>query len=602
MSFAIAVLASSLSCAAKKKTDEDGLSHNIPDDGSVTSSESGFNIDASDTGLAGTRFSADLQAITDDTGNVVAKCPPEQGCLKGVCVSACDAAAGSHGNVGCDFLIATPLSFPNVRPPCFAVFVANNWSKNTHVAVSKGAAALNVTAFGRVPNGGPDATAWPSIDATGVPANGVGVLFMSGDPSSVTSGTSLSCPVAQAVPGATAVTGSGKGNAFHIKTDVPVSVYDILPYGGASSYFPGASLILPTTAWGTNYVAMLPTQELPFSTAGSNAPKWGQIIASQDGTTVKVAATSDLPSAADIPSIAAKSVGTFMLNANEVVQWSPSGNMTGSVISSDKPIAFVGGDAALCIKSKTSTGIACDSAFQQNLPVSALGFEYVGAPYATRRADLVPESIPYRLVGAVDGTVLTFDPPLTSVPSTLELGQFVDFETTFPFKLSSQDNKHPFAVAQMMTGGSLTTASRPGITPGGMYGTGLGDPELVNVLPPAQFLSKYVFFTDPTYGTTNLVLTRVKGSAGYKEVTVDCIGKVSGWKPVGSSDQYQVADVDLVRGAAGAGSCKNGLHVASSDGAFGLTVWGTDAYASYAYPAGGNVGTINSVVVPALPK
>lgn len=32
-------------------------------------------------------------------------------------------------------------------------------------------------------------------------------------------------------------------------------------------------------------------------------------------------------------------------------------------------------------------------------------------------------------------------------------------------------------------------------------------------------------------------------------------------------------------------------------GAFGITVWGTDYYASYCYPAGGNVGAINNVVV-----
>src|SRR5262249_1375410 len=37
-----------------------------------------------------------------------------------------------------------------------------------------------------------------------------------------------------------------------------VSAYDILPYGGALSYLPSAELLLPTTAWGTNYVAAGP--------------------------------------------------------------------------------------------------------------------------------------------------------------------------------------------------------------------------------------------------------------------------------------------------------------------------------------------------------
>ena len=119
----------------------------------------------------------------------------------------------------------------------------------------------------------------------------------------------------------------------------------------------------------------------------------------------------------------------------------------------------------------------------------------------------------------------------------------------------------------------------------------------MNLLPPAQFLSKYVYFTDPTYGTTNLVLTRTNTGTGFKDVTVDCIGTVTGWMAVGAAGKYQYAQVDLVRAGVGVGTCHNGPHSAQSTGAFGLMVWGTDNQASYAYPAGGNLGTISSAVV-----
>ena len=130
----------------------------------------------------------------------------------------------------------------------------------------------------------------------------------------------------------------------------------------------------------------------------------------------------------------------------------------------------------------------------------------------------------------------------------------------------------------------VTSGSRPGatVTLGGLVPLNLGDEEFVNILPPAQFLTKYVFFTDPTYSTTNLVLTRVKGASGFKDVKVDCLGTVSGWKPIGSSGKYEWVGVDLVRGKVGVGSCKNGPQVASSEGQFGLMVWGTDTYSSYA--------------------
>ena len=136
------------------------------------------------------------------------------------------------------------------------------------------------------------------------------------------------------------------------------------------------------------------------------------------------------------------------------------------------------------------------------------------------------------------------------------------------------------------------TATFPGITPM------LGDEEHVIVLPPDQFLSRYAFFTDTTYATTNLVLTRVRTPAGFAEVTVDCYGSVGGWQPIGAGDRFETARIDLVRADVGVGGCINGPQLAESDGPFGLTVWGLDTYSSYAYPAGGNVAQLSDIVIP----
>jgi hypothetical protein len=58
----------------------------------------------------------------------------------------------------------------------------------------------------------------------------------------------------------------------------------------------------------------------------------------------------------------------------------------------------------------------------------------------------------------------------------------------------------------------------------------------------------------------------------------------------------------MVDGGVGVGGCQNGVHTASSAQPFGLTVWGYDYYASYAYPAGMRVAPINDVVVPPVPQ
>jgi hypothetical protein len=200
------------------------------------------------------------------------------------------------------------------------------------------------------------------------------------------------------------------------------------------------------------------------------------------------------------------------------------------------------------------------------------------------------------MVGAVDGTTLTWDPsPPPKAPTSLNKGQLVEFNAAGPFSVKSQDNGHPFYMAAYMTGCSVADPDEKDCR---------GDPDFVNVLPPQQYLSSYVFFTDPTYPETNLVLIRAKDAMGFHDVTLDCAGTIAGWAPVGSGGNYEYARIDLVRyNFAPQSGCDNGRHKIDSNGPFGLTVWGWGSNAtmpdfnssavSYAYPAGASVQPIN---------
>ena len=137
-----------------------------------------------------------------------------------------------------------------------------------------------------------------------------------------------------------------------------------------------------------------------------------------------------------------------------------------------------------------------------------------------------------------------------------------------------------------------------------------GDPDFAVGVPPAQYMSDYVFFTDPTFPETNLVVIRKPVAPNmFEDVTLDCMASpITGWQNVGN---YQWARVDLSTGNfQSVGNCSNGRHEMKSKGTFGLTVWGWGspltsnftANVSYAYPAGMNVQTINTVVVPPTPK
>ena len=201
--------------------------------------------------------SGDLHSLLDSNGGVVETCAADQGCAGGSCAPACDAAAASHGSVGCDFVVATPSFATQTAAPCFAVFVANNWGTSVHLGVAVGTQSLDVTAFGRIPTQGTDVTAWPTVSGDGLAAGQVAVLFLSSDPNAVNT-TPISCPVPDAINAGTAVPGTGRGQAFHISASAPITAYDMLPFGGALSYLPSAELVLPTSAWGTNYVAVVP--------------------------------------------------------------------------------------------------------------------------------------------------------------------------------------------------------------------------------------------------------------------------------------------------------------------------------------------------------
>jgi hypothetical protein len=195
--------------------------------------------------------------------------------------------------------------------------------------------------------------------------------------------------------------------------------------------------------------------------------------------------------------------------------------------------------------------------------------------------------------------------------------QLAEFDAAGPFVVRSQDAQHPFYMASYMTGGGgFPTQAFP-------LG-GIGDPEFINVVPPAQFLPRYTFFTDPTYPETNLVMVRVLDptTGQMPDVTLDCAGLLSGWSAVGTSGTYEMLRVDLSTGNfQGVGGCDNGVHLVSASpatGKLGVTIWGWGnditwpsdqdppsdetnplftGWVSYGYPAGANFAPLNGAVL-----
>jgi hypothetical protein len=516
---------------------------------------------------------------------------------------ACQGAANTMTNTGCEYYAVDPDVDVGGRGGCFTAYIANTWTSPVVLSVDYAGTSYDPSKFGYIATGsGANVKYAPIANAT-LPVGEVALLFLDEVPGANDGVGSLDCPagVTTALTTNAAQEGTGIGSAFHITSTGPVAAYDIYPYGGGKTALTSATLLLPTTSWGTNYIAVdafgggAVLEDLPFIS----------IVAETSGTQVTISPTAAIVGGTGVAAAAQGKPTTYALNAGQLLQFVQNAALDGSVIQSNYPIGVWGGKTSMSI-------VSCcdDSAHQQIPPVRALGSEYVGVRYRNRYTG-TEESPPWRIIGAADGTVLTWQPSAPSgAPTTLSLGQVTQFDTNGPFVVSSQDANHPFYVSAHMTGAAEFDPSQQD---GGANATadGRGDAEFVNVVPPGEFVSSYVFFTDPTYPETDLVIVRNLGPSGFADVTLDCAGVLTGWQPVGTSGKYEYTRFDLVTGNfVGTGSCTNGRQSMTSTAPFGVTVWGWGSaatgevgsgfytqYVSYAYPAGQSVAPINQIVI-----
>ncbi len=551
-------------------------------------------------------------------GQKVFQCSSLEQCSGGKCQNPCVDTLGQDTSNGCEFYAAEMDLTPESVGVCYAVFVVNQWKTGepAKLQVDLGGAVLPISQFARIPQGIGLATTYQAFNAQqGLAKDQIAILFLSRDPAADQDPNPFSprklaaCPpgVTPAVVGDAALHGTGKGKAFHIKSNVPVVAYQMLPYGAGRARITAATLLLPTNVWGDNYLAAN-AYAAPQISSDRTGPTLA-ILAQDDNTTVNILPTVDIVAGGGLPATPALKTGTYTINRGEYLQFTQAQELTGSAIASNKPVAVIGGATLMDVP---TSRIRADSGHQMLFPVSALGNEYPAVRYRSRDPN-GEELVPWRLVGAVDGTTLTFDPPQAGAPTSINARELAEFVAPGPFVVRSQDASHPFYFAAYMTGGEPFD--------------GQGDPEFVNVIAPQQYLSRYTFFTDPTYPETNLVFVRAFDTnlGMFPDVTLDCAGPLTGWQPLGGLKDYEFTRVDLSTGNFKAvGGCDNGVHTATGsfpvDGStsvarFGITVWGWGSgatwgpdeednpkftrWVSYGYPAGANVARLNSVVLPA---
>jgi hypothetical protein len=533
----------------------------------------------------------------------------------------CNESAKTPANAGCSFYAAHP---PSVYGQCYAVFVVNLGTQPAKLLLNRGSTAFNIAQHAFLPRGSGQNLRYEAFNETaGLAPNDLAIIFLSG-PAGLGPGYNA-CPagVQSAVKetteagrddslGAFPRYSSGMGTAFHLRSDRPVVAYDITPSGGANSVLTSPSLLLSEESWGRNYVIATPPYQKKDAMDINAFPTYFIVVAGQDATEVSFRPAAAVAGAPGIPASDAGQVVRLRLDAGDFAQISEVDNkplgfttgLSGSFLESTKPVAVVGGSPCLSMPARR---LSCDTAHQQIPPFGALGHEYVAVRYRSRLPKQ-EEPVPWQILGAVNGTELSYSPgpptpdsqnPLPA-PTTIRAGEVVHFWTAEPFVVRSQDANHPFYLAAYMTGTETLRDLDP------TYRLDAGDPDFVNVVPTEQYSKDYTFLTDPTYPETSLVVVRRPNAAGaFADVRLACANApLTGWIKVGT---YEFKRLDLVtnRFTVAIPGCANGRHRMSSDLPFAVTVWGwgstmvpgTD-YVSYGYPAGSALGKVNTAPPP----
>jgi hypothetical protein len=342
-------------------------------------------------------------------------------------------------------------------------------------------------------------------------------------------------------------------------------------------------MLLPVASWTKNYVTVDPSQSYLHGIGDA----WVSIVASAPDTHVTIVPPVDIPSFGNISGARAGVPFTYTLQAGQALEIAQGPEFAGAPIASDQPIGVFGGHECLILP-LSATQSLCDAAHAQIPPIANWASRYVEVPMLRSAGD----AMMVRLVGAVNGTTLTYTPSApTGAPSSLAKGQVADFLFSSAFVVNSQDTQHPFYASTIMT--SCEASGTGG-------GSICGDTEFINAVPPDEYMSEYTVFAEPSYANATLVVTQDKG-AGYTDVTVDCLPgnhvvPSSSWTEIQSAN-IRYATVPLRQDGSAVGACDAGVHVVKGLSPFGLTLWGLGDHTSYAYTPAMGTKTLTTVTV-----
>ncbi len=299
-----------------------------------------------------------------------------------------------------------------------------------------------------------------------------------------------------------------EAKGIHVTALAPVSVHVVSENPTSADGY----LALPTSGLGTNYYIMT------YASTRYTGSEFA-VVATQNNTAVTITPTA---AGATKPAGAAF---TVLLNIGETYQFQNPGNadMTGTLVTADKPIAVFGGHR--CTDIPSGTGY-CDYLVEQLPGVSIWGKTFHTSLFSGRVRYTV------RVIASQNGTTFTTIP--AGLIGTLNAGQFADVVLTGAAEFVSNN---PVLMAQFMRGNADDAA-------------GKGDPSMAIVTPAELGTTNATFGVHGLAGTTLDYMNVVTETAALGTLKLDNVVVNSAlFTPIGGTSIYSVGTIPVIPGA-----------------------------------------------------
>jgi len=248
-------------------------------------------------------------------------------------------------------------------------------------------------------------------------------------------------------------------------------------------------------------------------------------------------------------------VQTIHLDAGQTYQLreDAGGDMTGTLVTSDKPVAVYGGNLAAFVPDGYA---AANHLVEQLPPTDSWGREFLTYPLATRLHGDV-----FRIVAQLDDTEITIN---GTVVATIDAGHWYETNLETPSRIQTN---HAVLVAQFSHSLEFDNVS--------------ADPFMIVVPPYEQFLDHYTVTTPATGFPTNFVNIVAPASA-VGSIEVDGVAVAADlFQPIGDSG-YVGAQVPIEVGA----------HDLAGAQPFGVFVYGYAVFDGYGYLGGQSLAPV----------